>query len=62
MHILVSLPLTYIDEKLVPYFDPPLKDDSKQWGAHWQKDLSSVKDFANKYTFVESIRISPDEA
>ena len=60
--ILVKLPSTAIDEKLMPYFQDPLKAEKKFWGDKWVDLLPEVDDPAEKFTQVTKITIVPEQA
>ena len=60
--LLVKLPLTAIDDTLIPLFNPPLKDTQKYWGKRWSDHLPDVHDPAEKFALVTKITIVPEQA
>ena len=62
LRILVKLPVSFIDDNLVPFFWPELKDEMKYHGESWQDDLESIHDPAHKFTYVSKSQIVPERA
>ena len=60
--IVVQFPLTFVDESIVPFFEPALKDERKIWGVEWIQNLPTIQDPAGKYTYVKRVQIVPDLA
>ena len=58
----MKLPLTYIDDRLKPFFWPGLTDEVKQYSKRWREDLSSIRDPADKFTYTSKSRILPEKA
>ena len=55
----MKLPVTYIDSRLKPFFEPLLENKIKQFGKKWQDALSSIRDPAFKFAYVSKTRIAP---
>ena len=62
LDVLVQLPDSFIDTKIVPLFVPRLEDASKYWGKKWKKDLPLIHDPEDKYTFVKKVTVVPKTA
>ena len=60
--VLVKLPLTAIDEHLIPCFRPSLKNKEKYWGDRWIDNLPDVDDPAEKFALVTKVIVVPEQA
>ena len=58
----MKLPVTYIESHLKPFFWPALEDEVKLYGKKWQSDLSSIRDPADKFSYVTKTSIHPEKA